>query len=399
MNSPYYQGLMPANWGPPPGYLQALMQRNENNNQALSQIGRFTGAVGSGISGAMEAGRNPEPGVSRLGAGVMNFNAGYNGDSGPRSGGSLGRAMSASGGGGGGMNYTQYAAQAKALRTVLKSYAPDTEEGKAFAAKAETMSLPELESAVQGHALQRADQQAKQQMAADQQRQQLLAAQLGQLQQEQGYNDAFSAATQRAVGQTYTDALAQGRGPIRPQPVTQGQLLQSILATPGAANSQTGSRLLERVFSQNPEDPLRLMAAQTDQQNAFTAAKNAKLRELELFSPRPVPAKPTIIVEDTVNGKRVRRNLTEEQFDKWQEANPDTARALLQKNLTELKAAKAAGKKKVDLNQLMGGGIDLSPWWGGKPIEDGIAYLETKLGGSPAASRASGKSKYTIIEE
>lgn len=250
---------MPANWGPPPGYMQALMQRNENNNAALAQIGRFTGAVGAGIGGALQAGRNPEPGVSRFDAGLMNFNAGMAG-SGQRMSGSMTRAMGA-GGGDGPMNYKQYSEQAKALRSLVDAFAPKdaegklTPEGEAIKAKATISSLGELQSMVEGHVLQRKQKMEDAQLAADQQRQQLLAAQLGQMKQQQGYEAALGEATQRAVGMTYRDAIAQGQGPIRPQPVTQAGLLQSILATPGAAQSHTGGRLIERVLGDNaPRD-------------------------------------------------------------------------------------------------------------------------------------------------
>jgi len=103
----------------------------------------------------------------------------------------------------------------------------------------------------------------------------------------------------------------------------------------------------------------------------------------------PPPTKPSVTVETLVDGKKVREQFTAEQFKAWKAENPDKAPAGLQAKLKELRAAQAAGKKEIDLGQLMGGGgIDLSPWWGGKPIEDGIKYLETMLGGGKAAAPA-----------
>ena len=131
-------------------------------------------------------------------------------------------------------------------------------------------------------------------------------------------------------------------------------------------------------------DPTKAMFAKAAVMNAENSVDEAKLRR-EVFA-RGGGNKPTVTVEDVVNGKKVRRQLTNEQFDAWQGSNPDKATQTLNAKLTELRAAKAAGKTTVDLDQLMGGGVDLSPWWGGKPIDDGIKYLETKLGTAPASA-------------
>jgi hypothetical protein len=48
----------------------------------------------------------------------------------------------------------EHAAKAKALRNVVKAYAGDDDTGKALVARADTMSLPELEGYVQGQAAQ-----------------------------------------------------------------------------------------------------------------------------------------------------------------------------------------------------------------------------------------------------
>jgi len=96
-----------------------------------------------------------------------------------------------------------------------------------------------------------------------------------------------------------------------------------------------------------------------------------------------------VTVQEIVNGVPVNRRLTASEFEAWKAENPDKATAGLQAKLKALRAAQAAGKKEIDLGQLMGGGgIDLSPWWGGKPIENGIKYLETMLGGGKAAAPA-----------
>ena len=93
--------------------------------------------------------------------------------------------------------------------------------------------------------------------------------------------------------------------------------------------------------------------------------------------------KPTVTVEEKVNGVPVKRNLTSSQFEVWKTENPDKATAGFRAKLKELRAAQAAGKKVIDLEQLINNGsVDLSPWWGGKPIEDGIKYLESLLGGN-----------------
>lgn len=131
-------------------------------------------------------------------------------------------------------------------------------------------------------------------------------------------------------------------------------------------------------------DPTKAMFAKAAVMNAENSVDEAKLRR-EVFA-RGGGNKPTVTVEDVVNGKKVRRQLTDEQFDAWQGSNPDKATQTLNAKLTELRAAKAAGKTTVDLDQLMGGGVDLSPWWGGKPIDLGIKYLETKLGTAPASA-------------
>ena len=131
---------------------------------------------------------------------------------------------------------------------------------------------------------------------------------------------------------------------------------------------------------QQVNDPTKAMFAKAAVMNAENSVDEAKLSR-EVFA-RGGGNKPTVTVEDVVNGKKVRRQLTNEQFDAWQGSNPDKATQTLTAKLTELRAAKAAGKTTVDLDQLMGGGVDLSPWWGGKPIDDGIKYLETKLGGN-----------------
>lgn len=131
-------------------------------------------------------------------------------------------------------------------------------------------------------------------------------------------------------------------------------------------------------------DPTKAMFAKAAVMNAENSVDEAKLRR-EVFA-RGGGNKPTVTVEDVVNGKKVRRQLTDEQFADWQGSNPDKATQTLTAKLTELRAAKAAGKTTVDLDQLMGGGVDLSPWWGGKPIDLGIKYLETKLGTAPASA-------------
>ena len=120
----------------------------------------------------------------------------------------------------------------------------------------------------------------------------------------------------------------------------------------------------------------------------FINANANKINSLRLNT--PPPTKPTVTIEEIVNGVPVKRSLTASEFEAWKAKNPDKATQELQANLKKLLAAQAAGKKEIDLDQLMGdtskSGIDLNPWWGGKPIEDGIKYLETMLGGGAAVS-------------
>jgi len=134
----------------------------------------------------------------------------------------------------------------------------------------------------------------------------------------------------------------------------------------------------------------------------FINANANKINSLRLNT--PPPTKPTVTIEEIVNGVPVKRSLTASEFEAWKAKNPDKATEGLQANLKKLLAAQAAGKKEIDLDQLMGdtskSGIDLNPWWGGKPIEDGIKYLETMLGGgagAPATAPATGKKRKTVI--
>lgn len=66
--------------------------------------------------------------------------------------------------------------------------------------------------------------------------------------QELKANAAFDTAQSQAFGNTLQAALAQGRGPIRPQPVKLEDLVAQIAATPGAARSRAGAGILERAL-------------------------------------------------------------------------------------------------------------------------------------------------------
>ena len=385
MNSPYYQGLMPANWGPPPGYLQALMQRNENNNRALEQIGRFTGAMGSGIGGAMLANRNQKQYLADLaggaeptaspygqevtpgGAGVRgflsNFNAGFNGGGGePSMSRSMNRAMGAAGGGN--QNYEQQATQAKALRTAVLAFAPKdaegnlTAEGKAIVAKANASGLPDLVGMVENHVMERKQRAEDAKLSADQQRQQLLAAQLGDFQRKQQQSEAFRQALgaqqslagnrqfNQQAGQPFMDLLKNGQETAPAQADVPGLAFRYLDPESAGRVSENFARAME--LTGRTQDPLRAQAYATDRMNAETNAKLAELRKRELENPTAKPQSPGRVTVKADDGSTF--TGTPEQAAAFQKANP-TAKAMraqgdrvaLEEELAQHQAAMKSG--------------------------------------------------------
>ena len=112
-----------------------------------------------------------------------------------------------------------------------------------------------------------------------------------------------------------------------------------------------------------------------------------------------VTPKPTVTVttgDGTDGSPRVQRELTEEQYAAYLNANPRAADAETKKwenSLAQLLAAKAAGKTKVDGDQLLGGGgVDTNPLWGAISIDKGIDAVRLRLNptGAPAAGAMDG---------
>lgn len=131
-----------------PGYAQLLLARNEANDQAVKNIGRFVGAVGAGAIGAGQGAQNPgafgqgtSPAGGALQAGLMDFSNAYRNGGGIPSAlqtgsptGSTGENMSAfsrltnpGAASSAGMNFKQFAAQGKmadATRSMMKEQTP-----------------------------------------------------------------------------------------------------------------------------------------------------------------------------------------------------------------------------------------------------------------------------------
>lgn len=164
----------------------------------------------------------------------------------------------------------------------------------------------------------------------------------------------------------------------------------SLAGNPEAANSPNLDNLITayRRLAPKPADPYAEMNALNRERTALAAETRANAYSADVesrASKPPVAPKGTIIVEtiDAKTNAKVRQTMTEAQFAAYQARNPDEVTVKLQKQLAELKAHKAAGAKEIDWSQfLRGGGIDTSPMWGGKDIDSGIKYLETKLGGT-----------------
>ena len=163
--------------------------------------------------------------------------------------------------------------------------------------------------------------------------------------------------------------------PPEQRPVNKSEVINNLLRFGTPAQQSEAASLLAK-----SDDQVSRINADANFLNATANANNAARLK------GPTPEKPTVTVQEKVNGVPVKRNLTSSEFEVWKTENPDKATAGFQAKLKELRAAQAAGKKVIDLEQLMRGSVDLSPWWGGKPIEDGIKYLESLLGGGAAVS-------------
>lgn len=119
-----------------PGLAQLLMQRNQETQNAFGQIGQFAGAVGSGITGAVQASNNPgvfgdgtSSDQAAVQGGLMNFASAYGGNAQPQSNfaSMVGSGQNGAPAAGGGMTFAQFAAQGKladATRNLIKQTTP-----------------------------------------------------------------------------------------------------------------------------------------------------------------------------------------------------------------------------------------------------------------------------------
>lgn len=80
-------------------------------------------------------------------------------------------------------------------------------------------------------------------------------AALKQQEEQSRAEDALSQALSRTRGQALASTLAQGGGPVEPPPVDSQQLLNTVLSTPGAVNTRTGSALLLKALEQQNMEP------------------------------------------------------------------------------------------------------------------------------------------------